>query len=538
MCTINVTFTPAAAGSRTGAVSIADSMDIVPLAVPLNGTGVAPPSITSLSPTVGNVGTSVTITGTNFGATQRSSTVTFNGTAATPTSWSTNGTSIAVPVPTGATTGDVLVTVGGATSNAVSFTVQAANNVVSLVQHTGKDAGTATSSSLAFNANNSAGNFIGVCIRAGHSGQVFTVTDAQGNMYRKASQLAETLDAPNGHALAIYYAENIKGGANTVTVSDTIDTLQFAILEYSGAATANSLDVTASAQGNSASPNSGNATTTASGDLLLGGISTADARNFTEPSNYVIREFVPAEPNTKLVAEAEVQTAAGGAAASESLSASDPWGAVLAAFKAASGGGGGTAPTITSLSKSNGTVGDSITITGTNFGTSQGAITVTFNGTVATVTSSSSTSIATSVPAGAITGYVVVTVSGLDSNGIWFTVNVSNPPTITSISPQSGTPGTSVTITGTNFGDTQGISTVEFDKTSAVATSWNRTSIQATVPVGVTGTIAVKVTINGVTSNGVNFTVNNRTVTAEAICISSLSAMSGGCGTRPKLNDE
>jgi len=40
----------------------------------------------------------------------------------------------------------------------VSFTVQTASNVVSLVQHTGKDAGTATSSSLAFNANNSAGS--------------------------------------------------------------------------------------------------------------------------------------------------------------------------------------------------------------------------------------------------------------------------------------------------------------------------------------------------------------------------------------------
>ena len=53
------------------------------------------PNITSLSPTTGAAGTSVTITGTNFGATQGSSTVTFNGTAATPTSWS--ATSITVP---------------------------------------------------------------------------------------------------------------------------------------------------------------------------------------------------------------------------------------------------------------------------------------------------------------------------------------------------------------------------------------------------------------------------------------------------------
>jgi len=79
------------------------------------------PSITSLSPTVGPVGTSVTITGTNFGASQGTSTVTFNGTTATPTSWT--ATSIAVPVPAGATTGNVVVTVSGVASNGTSFTV-------------------------------------------------------------------------------------------------------------------------------------------------------------------------------------------------------------------------------------------------------------------------------------------------------------------------------------------------------------------------------------------------------------------------------
>src|SRR5439155_1096143 len=79
------------------------------------------PSITSLNPTSGLVGTSVTIAGANFGATQGTSTVTFNGTAAAPTSWS--ATSIVVPVPAGATTGNVVITVGGVASNAVSFTV-------------------------------------------------------------------------------------------------------------------------------------------------------------------------------------------------------------------------------------------------------------------------------------------------------------------------------------------------------------------------------------------------------------------------------
>ena len=67
------------------------------------------------------MGASVTIAGANFGTTKGTSTVTFNGTTATPTSWS--ATSIVVPVPSGATTGNVVVTVGGVASNALPFTV-------------------------------------------------------------------------------------------------------------------------------------------------------------------------------------------------------------------------------------------------------------------------------------------------------------------------------------------------------------------------------------------------------------------------------
>ena len=79
------------------------------------------PSITSMSPSSGAVGTAVTITGANFGATQGTSTVMFGGVKATPTSWS--GTSIVAPVPAGTVTGSVVVTVGGRASNGLSFTV-------------------------------------------------------------------------------------------------------------------------------------------------------------------------------------------------------------------------------------------------------------------------------------------------------------------------------------------------------------------------------------------------------------------------------
>jgi YD repeat-containing protein len=78
------------------------------------------PAITTLSPSTGPVGASVTIAGANFGAAQGASRVTFNGVPAIPTSWS--ATSIAVPVPIGSSTGPVVVTVAGVASNPVTFT--------------------------------------------------------------------------------------------------------------------------------------------------------------------------------------------------------------------------------------------------------------------------------------------------------------------------------------------------------------------------------------------------------------------------------
>ena len=74
-----------------------------------------PPNVSSTGPSVGVVGTVVTVFGQNFGATQGTSTVSFNGTVTTPSSWS--DTQIVAPVPSGATTGAVRVTVNGTVSN-------------------------------------------------------------------------------------------------------------------------------------------------------------------------------------------------------------------------------------------------------------------------------------------------------------------------------------------------------------------------------------------------------------------------------------
>ena len=211
-----------------------------------------------------------------------------------------------------------------------------AQSGITLVQHTSRDAGTTTSATLAFTTSNTTGNWIGVAIRAGRTGQTFTVSDSRGNTYRSAVQFNVTVDTPDGDTLAVFYAENVNGGANTITVSQsTSTTLRFAIMEYRGIATSNSLDGAIAAQGTSTAPDSGNLTTSTAGDLLLGAIVTAGPSTPTAGSGYTLEERVPASPGTKLFVEDRIQAAAGTAAANGSLGASDKWASALTAFKAA-----------------------------------------------------------------------------------------------------------------------------------------------------------------------------------------------------------
>jgi hypothetical protein len=79
------------------------------------------PVIYSLTPGSGPAGTSVTITGLNFGATQGSSSLTFNGVPATAGTWTDK--SIVTSVPFYSTTGPVVVTVSGVASNTLVFVV-------------------------------------------------------------------------------------------------------------------------------------------------------------------------------------------------------------------------------------------------------------------------------------------------------------------------------------------------------------------------------------------------------------------------------
>ena len=85
-------------------------------------------------------------------------------------------------------------------------------------------------------------------------------------------------------------------------------------------------------------------------------------------------------------------------------------------------------PSVTNLSPNSGAVGASVTITGTNFGSTQADSTVAFNGTAATPTEWDPTSIVVTVPTGTTTGNVVVMVDGVTSNGMLMTITGTSPP--------------------------------------------------------------------------------------------------------------
>lgn len=120
-------------------------------------TAITGPTITGLSPVAAPVGTTVTVSGLNFGT---SGALTFNGIQANPTSWGIDA--IVTPVPAGATTGPVIVTSGGASSNAYTFTVTGGITGISPAQGTAGTAVTVTGSGFGSSQGSSVVSFGGV----------------------------------------------------------------------------------------------------------------------------------------------------------------------------------------------------------------------------------------------------------------------------------------------------------------------------------------------------------------------------------------
>ena len=187
------------------------------------------------------------------------------------------------------------------------------------------------------------------------------------------------------------------------------------------------------------------------------------------------------------------------------------------------------APQISSTTPSIGAVGTQVQFNGSGFGTTQGTISVSFNGVNAAVTTWSDTQIVATVPTTAITGWVRVTVGGVASNtNIYFVIPA---PHISGISPTSGVGGSQITITGSGFQAAKGSNgvTINDNNYPLTVTSWSDTQIVATVPTNAkTGPILV--TVNGIASNpDAVFTLPNPIVAA-------LVPSSGSVGTQVQID--
>ncbi len=321
---------------------------------------------------------------------------------------------------------------------------------------------------------------------------VSTITDRSGNTYTRAvgpTSVSGTISQ------SIYYARNIApaaAGANIVTVTFSVAAVypDIRILEYSGADPNNPVDVTAASSGSSATSSSGSATTTNATDLLFGANIVVTATS-GPGSGFTSRLLTSPDGD---IAEDQMVTVTGSYSATAPLG-SGQWIMQMVAFRTPAGGP--LPPTVSSVAPNSGPTagGTAVTITGTNF--AAGA-TVTIGGTAASsIVVVNSTTITATTPVGSAgAATVIVTVSG-QSGTLTGGFTYVATPTVSSISPTSGSTGggTGVTITGTNF--VVG-AMVTFGGTAATnVVVVNGTTITATTPAGSVGAATVTVTVSG-----------------------------------------
>lgn len=140
---------------------------------------------------------------------------------------------------------------------------------------------------------------------------------------------------------------------------------------------------------------------------------------------------------------------------------------------------------ITGFDPPAGPVGTQVTIYGAGFDANPANDSVAFNGVAATVTSAASGSLSATVPAGASTGRITVTVAGATvSSATDFVVTLPSAPTITGFTPSAADAGTAVSVSGTNFDVNSGGTTAKLNGVSAAVIVSSATDLSLAVPAG------------------------------------------------------
>jgi chitodextrinase len=137
-------------------------------------------------------------------------------------------------------------------------------------RQTGARNSSAASNALAFGAATQSGDLIIVEVDWSSASTFTSLSDSQGNVYTQIG--AEQSSAAVGVKSRLYYAKNIRGGADTITsvVSGSPSYHELYIHEYSGLSATNPLDAYSVNVGSGSSFTSGSLTTTAANELLYG----------------------------------------------------------------------------------------------------------------------------------------------------------------------------------------------------------------------------------------------------------------------------
>lgn len=145
-------------------------------------------------------------------------------------------------------------------------------------------------------------------------------------------------------------------------------------------------------------------------------------------------------------------------------------------------------PTVDSFSPVSGRPGTLVTITGSDFGTYKGAVSVFFNGFEVSkdqIISVTDNAIVVAVPEDASTGVITVKV-WTHTKDIDGTFEYIPGAKITSVDPPAGLPGDLITINGTSFVTDLNLVSVNFNGLDAQVISVSETQIVVKVPQGVT----------------------------------------------------
>jgi uncharacterized protein (TIGR03437 family) len=161
----------------------------------------------------------------------------------------------------------------GSSSFSATISVQAATTTttqISFVQATANGpSSSAKTFSVPFTSKTNTGDLILVGFDFNSPAKFSSITDSLGNTF---TQIGSELTSPGGGHTRLYYAKNIKGGADTVTVnlSAISSFLEVFLSEYAGVDQTNPIDGQSGAFGSAGTVSSGNATSTIAGDMIYG----------------------------------------------------------------------------------------------------------------------------------------------------------------------------------------------------------------------------------------------------------------------------